>query len=721
MADLNLKLKIQGDSKQAEDSANRVSNALRGIEESGSKLNSTLAGLGFGVSIAGIGAFIKSGIDAADALNDLSDRTGIAIETLAGLDYAVKIGDTSIEAFSTSIQRLSVNMGKYQDDFAQIGITAKDPIEAFKQLADVFSSIEDPQQRAAVGAAALGKSYAEMAPLLLQGADGIQALIDKGKEHNPVTAEQARLAGEFNDRLDELNNRMEHFSIIVAGPVIEALNGFAQGVMFASEAVDGFDPLGWLNAGGYAASGKAGQLQYLNEQINATADAIQNLKSRSTAGQIADAIFGGENIEELDAKLLKLTKMRDALIAPVSIDSKAAPDQSAINNLLKISDDAEKSIKRVASSAKSATDTRLQSVNDVIAALQRDIELSGLSAEQQRQATELSNALKNARGAEVDVISSLVAKKYELIDVDKRQQAQWQQLISDANELVDVTRAIQDFAASDVSQSGFNSLLGRIKDDLDAGIISAEQAKAKFDELGTAFNEGFVSPAKDSTNQLSEYGVQAARNMQTAFADFLFDPFENGTQGMLEGFGNAVRRMAADAASAQIMEGLFGKTGVKDGGGILGAAVSGIVGALGGVSSAGSVSNSATYTSSINDLFKGFKLTASANGNIMTSSGPVPLNKYAGGGIASTPQLALFGEGRMPEAYVPLPDGRSIPVTMAGGSGGMVNNITINVQGGSNPDETGRKIGEAFVRTIARDEIASAARPGNKLNQTTRF
>jgi len=53
-----------------------------------------------------------------------------------------------------------------------------------------------------------------------------------------------------------------------------------------------------------------------------------------------------------------------------------------------------------------------------------------------------------------------------------------------------------------------------------------------------------------------------------------------------------------------------------------------------------------------------------AKGGIMTDHGRAPLNAYANGGIANSPQLALFGEGRMPEAYVPLPDGRTIPVTV---------------------------------------------------------
>ncbi len=71
-----------------------------------------------------------------------------------------------------------------------------------------------------------------------------------------------------------------------------------------------------------------------------------------------------------------------------------------------------------------------------------------------------------------------------------------------------------------------------------------------------------------------------------------------------------------------------------------------------------------------------------AEGGIMTDSGPMQLKKYARGGIANSPQVAVFGEGSQPEAYVPLPDGRTIPVTMDnknGGGGGQVINISNHV------------------------------------------
>jgi lambda family phage tail tape measure protein len=68
-------------------------------------------------------------------------------------------------------------------------------------------------------------------------------------------------------------------------------------------------------------------------------------------------------------------------------------------------------------------------------------------------------------------------------------------------------------------------------------------------------------------------------------------------------------------------------------------------------------------------------ISPNANGGIMTPGGPMDLRRYAAGGIAKSPQLALFGEGSMHEAFVPLPDGRSIPVTMQGNPG----SVTVNV------------------------------------------
>jgi hypothetical protein len=121
-----------------------------------------------------------------------------------------------------------------------------------------------------------------------------------------------------------------------------------------------------------------------------------------------------------------------------------------------------------------------------------------------------------------------------------------------------------------------------------------------------------------------------------------------------------------------------------------------------------------------------------AGGGIMTSRGPLPLRGYAGGGVASSPQLALFGEGSTPEAYVPVPNGR-IPVTLKGGGGGNVISTSINVnvagggggggRGGSgsgDPAAMGREIAAAVTAEFNRN-LRENMRPGGILNPAGSF
>jgi hypothetical protein len=74
----------------------------------------------------------------------------------------------------------------------------------------------------------------------------------------------------------------------------------------------------------------------------------------------------------------------------------------------------------------------------------------------------------------------------------------------------------------------------------------------------------------------------------------------------------------------------------------------------------------------------------------------------------------MYGEGSRPEAYVPLPDGRTIPVTMKGGGANVVVNVDASgssVQGNA-PDANalGRAVGAAVQA-----ELIKQKRPGGLL------
>lgn len=118
-----------------------------------------------------------------------------------------------------------------------------------------------------------------------------------------------------------------------------------------------------------------------------------------------------------------------------------------------------------------------------------------------------------------------------------------------------------------------------------------------------------------------------------------------------------------------------------------------------------------------------------ADGGIMSEMGSAPLKKYAAGGIANSPQVAIYGEGSMPEAYVPLPDGRTIPVTMTGvkdsgkKAGDQYVEININVQrdgkttesvAGNGDQQQYRQLGER-IKSVVREELTVQKRPGGIL------
>jgi hypothetical protein len=83
---------------------------------------------------------------------------------------------------------------------------------------------------------------------------------------------------------------------------------------------------------------------------------------------------------------------------------------------------------------------------------------------------------------------------------------------------------------------------------------------------------------KEEREQLSEFWLQASRNVQDILADFIFDPFSKGLDGLVEDFGRMLQQMAAQAIAADIAGKIFGTGGMGAGGGWL----DGLLGMFGG-------------------------------------------------------------------------------------------------------------------------------------------
>jgi len=166
--------------------------------------------------------------------------------------------------------------------------------------------------------------------------------------------------------------------------------------------------------------------------------------------------------------------------------------------------------------------------------------------------------------------------------------------------------AIQDLQAATPTEDSAYAVLGQQATDLGQALIDAQLQAAglgtatqiMFDTLPKAEQfaqirqdifdafdlAGIVDPESnpqfiaaiealqkkmfDTTDFFKEFAIQAARNVQSAFADFLFDPFSNGLDGLLADFTETLKRMASELLSQQLLKSFFSAIG-GGGGGIL--------------------------------------------------------------------------------------------------------------------------------------------------------
>ena len=186
------------------------------------------------VGALGVGAWaawIKSSIDAADNLNDLSKKTGIAVENLAGLQLVVDKSGTTMEMLGGGVAKLNKTLGEAaagsksaQTVLRDLGITATDPMEAFYQLADAFGRFKTEGDKANAMSQVIGKTWTELAPALAEGGDGLRRMVEEGKRLNPITQQMAEQADKFNDALSRMKAQATGVGTTLANQLLPSLN-----------------------------------------------------------------------------------------------------------------------------------------------------------------------------------------------------------------------------------------------------------------------------------------------------------------------------------------------------------------------------------------------------------------------------------------------------------------------------------------------------------------
>lgn len=225
--------------RRMESFASGVGNAVKGV----------LAGFGAGA----LGALLKNAVNTADALSEMSQRTGVAVERLSGLSYAARMSGTSVEGLEKGLKGLArsvdgaTKVGTESGAvFAAMGVSIKDASgnvrgmdDILADVADKFAGYEDGAQKAALAQKLFGKAGGELIPLLNQGAAGIKEMTEEAEALGLViSTDTALAANELNDNIDKLKSQADAFANGVVQAVVPALSAFTGGLVDSAKASD---------------------------------------------------------------------------------------------------------------------------------------------------------------------------------------------------------------------------------------------------------------------------------------------------------------------------------------------------------------------------------------------------------------------------------------------------------------------------------------------------
>lgn len=733
-----------------ENNIRRLGNSMQGLEgrikntnQAAGLLVMGIKGLAAAAVTSGVVALAKSAIDLADDMRDLSQRTGVSIQTLGQFKIAAELSGSSLEGVAKGLTFLNKNMVAAATGadgaaaaFKTIGVATNDAQgnlrsadQVFLDIADRFATLRDGPEKAALAMRIFGKAGAELIPILNLGSEEIQRF---GLN---ISQDFADKADAFNDQLGIANAQLTNLTIQIGSALLPVLNGLVltltQSVVQIGQWIQGI------------------QTAYKENTIfKASVDTLVGALVAFASVQVFSAFIAGARAAiVITGSLIKAIKALTAanLLAGVAgfLKGKPALIAALVAGLGVGIDAAFNQGKIVSGITRGITGALDQAFAGFGAMMPKMPELPSAAAGavpnlaglQTGKAPKTAKEIKEISAQELDLSMMLNRAKLDgnklvqaeleyvltLLDLDKQKLGirQRQKLEADAattllQTQVDYAKELgtsvaQDFIKRKELQENYNRTVEDLK--IKAGFITGEELKkveinreleaiiqrlpgltdaqiAKLRELIQAnqdvkksFKDTFGDSLKQYYKQLTDFGTQVADSVKGAF---------KGLEDQLVSFVTTGKLNFADLANSIIQD--FARIAIQQA--IIAPLVKG-VGSLFGI--------------------------PFANGGVFAQNGIQP---FARGGIVDKPTLFPFanGTGLMgeagPEAILPLRRGRDgrLGVDAGGGGGGI--NVTVNV------DATGTKAqgddGRAgqFARAISeavKNEIVTQKRPGGLL------
>lgn len=601
MTETKARLVVEADARQvrsASDELDRMSRISRDTERETSRFAATTSS-----AFAGLKANIVSLVAAYASLESVKSIASASLDVQrfsnslqVGLGSVQEAGK-AMEFLKQSSKTLGLDLRTSADQFSKLAAAAKGTALEGQATRDIFLGIS----KAAV---ALGLSADHAGGALL----AIQQMVSKGK----VSLEE--LSGQLGERLPgalQIAARSMGMTTQELGKLVSTGNLTADELLpkLAAELEKTFGTQAQS-----AAEGLQAQINRFNTALFEMQVAIGNtglidflsdgIKLATRLANAMSSVFGGaEQLSAIDQQKARIAGLRKELES--MNDRKNIP---AIGELL---------------FDKVSADLLEQRIEDAVADLGK-MEAAALGVAKAQK--EINKPTASVSSASSSATKKELADTQRLIKLNDRRLEQLQ------DEGRRLTESLDPLVKRNNEMAKYQSLLeaGAI----DGGIFnSAAQQSTENYLRALGFVEMETEDVIDKTYQLGsrtrevfdsmeQIAIQGVRNIQSAFADGIFNFFDRGLKGMVSSVITAVGRIAAEFASIKILQGAGGLLG-------LGAAGGAFASSGGGV---GSALNLASLGSSAANLFtSGFGATNLVGGGLSALGGASSLGAFGAG------------------------------------------------------------------------------------------
>jgi hypothetical protein len=206
-----LRVNLGLDSAQFMRGAQQAQNTMQQFGRRMQVVGAAISAVGVGVALA-----VRGQLAAADELSKASARIGMPVEALSQLQHAAELSGVSMSTLETGLTRLARNMVDDAGRFEELGISVRDATGAMRPTADVLQDVADriaamPEgaERTALAIDLLGRSGADLIPMLMGGSEAIRAMMEEADALGlTISGETAAAAAQFNDNITRLQRTL---------------------------------------------------------------------------------------------------------------------------------------------------------------------------------------------------------------------------------------------------------------------------------------------------------------------------------------------------------------------------------------------------------------------------------------------------------------------------------------------------------------------------------